>query len=326
MSYNNLPVHLKPCFLYMGRYGEDEDIVISDLIQLSVAEGFVKPINGKCLEDVAKEYIYELLDRNLLVVGIHNYSLKMHDLVRDLCLREAQKLKFLCVLEEHGIPQDIQSQRCIVGRLSEEKYPTQLLQSLESASLLRSFTLGPSVRKKRPTSLLYNFRLLRVGYVEQDYEEILPWLVNLRFLDVYVVDEDPLPSSIYFLWNLWRLLLHNVGKDYVCEIWKMPQLRHVGTDLREGTLDGAYCLPDTSFSYEEDMVLENLQTLSHVKNLKFGEVVLKRIPNIKTLKLYYKTKVDTSREHTSSSEESSEAEDSSEEEEDFSEGGGGGDT
>ncbi|KAG6408159.1 hypothetical protein SASPL_131162 [Salvia splendens] len=66
----------------------------------------------------------------------------------------------------------------------------------------------------------------------------------------------------------------------------MPLLRHVIT--YRGTLDGAQCLPDIDAT-----VLENLQTLSEVSNLKFGERVLKRIPNIKTLKLYYG---DTSKE------------------------------
>ncbi|XP_047959699.1 late blight resistance protein R1-A-like [Salvia hispanica] len=49
MSYNSLPVHLKPCFLYLGIYEEDIVIPITIIIQLLVAEGLVKPINGKGL-------------------------------------------------------------------------------------------------------------------------------------------------------------------------------------------------------------------------------------------------------------------------------------
>ncbi|XP_047961740.1 putative late blight resistance protein homolog R1A-10 [Salvia hispanica] len=57
MSYNNLPVHLKPCFLYFGRYVEDEEIRVSELILDLSAEGFVKPINGKSLEEAAEKYV-----------------------------------------------------------------------------------------------------------------------------------------------------------------------------------------------------------------------------------------------------------------------------
>ena len=113
-------------------------------------------------------------------------------------------------------------------------------------------------------------------------------------LIMMIVDEHPLPSSFYFLWNLQTLILFNTGEDYVCEIWKMPQLRLVAT-VDGGTLDGAYCIPD-HFNDEKDMMLEDLQTLHVVSNLKFGAGVLERIPNIRSLKLYYDREVDTSGE------------------------------
>ncbi|KAI3463882.1 hypothetical protein Pfo_020545 [Paulownia fortunei] len=53
LSYNNLPNHLKPCFLYMGAFPEDYEIRASKLIRLWVAEGFLKPISDKSLEEAA---------------------------------------------------------------------------------------------------------------------------------------------------------------------------------------------------------------------------------------------------------------------------------
>ncbi|KAK4394665.1 putative disease resistance protein [Sesamum angolense] len=44
LSYKNLPVHLKPCFLYMGIFPEDSEIRVSKLTRLWIAEGFLKPI------------------------------------------------------------------------------------------------------------------------------------------------------------------------------------------------------------------------------------------------------------------------------------------
>ncbi|XP_057810295.1 putative late blight resistance protein homolog R1B-16 [Salvia miltiorrhiza] len=68
MSYKQLPIHLKPCFLYMGVFPEDEEIAISGLIKYWVAEGFLKaPVSGKSLEEIAKEYLKDLVGRNLVL-------------------------------------------------------------------------------------------------------------------------------------------------------------------------------------------------------------------------------------------------------------------
>lgn len=96
-SYKELPVHLKPCFLYMGIF-QDSEIRVSELIKLWVAEGFLKPIDGKSLEVVAEEYLMELIDRNLIIVheldsNGETKSCKIHDLMRDLCLRESSETK-----------------------------------------------------------------------------------------------------------------------------------------------------------------------------------------------------------------------------------------
>ncbi|KAL3630465.1 hypothetical protein CASFOL_023449 [Castilleja foliolosa] len=93
LSYKELPVYLKPCFLYMGVYPEDCVIDVSELMRLWVAEGFLKPISGKLLEAVAKEYLNELVGRNLVLVHETGYSgetikCKIHDLLVDVCVRE----------------------------------------------------------------------------------------------------------------------------------------------------------------------------------------------------------------------------------------------
>ncbi|XP_047965792.1 toMV susceptible protein tm-2-like [Salvia hispanica] len=62
LSYNHLPLHLKPCFLYMAGFPEDHEIKVTDLIRLWVAEGFVE------FEDTAEQYLEDLVDRSLVVV------------------------------------------------------------------------------------------------------------------------------------------------------------------------------------------------------------------------------------------------------------------
>ncbi|XP_047974879.1 putative late blight resistance protein homolog R1B-17 [Salvia hispanica] len=290
MSYNNLPTYLKPCFLYFGRYGEDEVIRISQLILELAAEGLLKPINGKSLEEVAEKYVEELVDRNLLMVEKRRdygklKSLKMHDLLRDMCLREARKLRFLYVLEEQSIPEGTYPYRRIASNLQQWEYPTHLIQSLKSTAPVRSF-FG-----RAPTNLSNNFRSLRTYTFEAfpgvDYEKNFLKRVNSRLLFVRVVDKlFRIPSSISFLWNLQTVIIRGKGKNYAFDLWKMPQLRHVRIITRWCN-GGTFNVPDP-LNDKEDMVMENLQSLYCVNNLKFGAGVLKRIPNIKTLKLYYK--------------------------------------
>ncbi|KAL0421986.1 UNVERIFIED_CONTAM: putative disease resistance protein [Sesamum latifolium] len=68
LSYNHLPDHLRPCFLYMGAFPEDYEIRTSRLIKLWAAEGFVRAIPNKSLEEAAKMHLKALVDRNLLFV------------------------------------------------------------------------------------------------------------------------------------------------------------------------------------------------------------------------------------------------------------------
>ncbi|XP_015161251.1 putative disease resistance RPP13-like protein 3 isoform X1 [Solanum tuberosum] len=100
LSYNHLPQYLKACFLYMGVFAEIREIPVWKLIKLWIAEGFVKKVNHKNLEDVAEENLRELVDRSLVLVGKHTSlrkikTCKMHDLVRDMCLREAKYENFI---------------------------------------------------------------------------------------------------------------------------------------------------------------------------------------------------------------------------------------
>ncbi|KAL0354895.1 UNVERIFIED_CONTAM: putative late blight resistance proteinR1B-8 [Sesamum radiatum] len=143
LSYKHLPIHLKPCFLYMATFPEDYEIRISRLIKLWIAEGFVNPVMPHSLEDIAMEYVKELIDRNLLVVRQRGTLGKMksciiHDLLRDLCLREAQQENFLCIAKVYDvkIPRNIQNTRRLgIHRSTKQyRYNPRVLNTLRSAS------------------------------------------------------------------------------------------------------------------------------------------------------------------------------------------------
>ncbi|KAL7099390.1 hypothetical protein ACP275_09G081900 [Erythranthe tilingii] len=300
LSYNHLPVHLKPCFLYMGVFPEDNKIRVSCLVKLWVSEGFVKPINGKSLEVVSGKYLQELCDRNLIFVhkrgSYGNIKFcSIHDLLRDLCLREAEREKFFYVtrLHEPTIPQGINTQRRIGihQSMSEKDYhPDPVLHSLQYVPLVRSLICN--FEERLP---LLDFRLLRVLKVDDkkllndnnrqyDYSvEVVFRLVNLRFIAIQSgrPKSSGFPSSVNLLWNLQTLVVNGTW-DVVapCEIWNMTQLKHVHFDRLE------LPVPPTG-GKDDEFVLENLQTLTNIRNFKCGEEVVKRIPNINKLQIFY---------------------------------------
>nr|XP_023927826.1 disease resistance protein RPM1-like [Quercus suber] len=65
LSYIDLPYNLKACFLYFVMFPEDCFINSARLIRLWIAEGFVKEISGKTLEDTAQDYLNQLIHRSL---------------------------------------------------------------------------------------------------------------------------------------------------------------------------------------------------------------------------------------------------------------------
>ncbi|KAJ0870079.1 putative P-loop containing nucleoside triphosphate hydrolase [Helianthus annuus] len=105
LSYNNLPLHLRECFLYLGGFPEDYMFKVRDLIWLWVAEGFIQQTENKSLEDIAEGYLMDLIDRNLVIVAHRSKSnegvtaCKVHDLVKELCLKKAKEERFILQTE-----------------------------------------------------------------------------------------------------------------------------------------------------------------------------------------------------------------------------------
>ncbi|KAM0024114.1 putative P-loop containing nucleoside triphosphate hydrolase [Helianthus debilis subsp. tardiflorus] len=105
LSYNHLPLHLRECFLNLGGFPEDYDFQVQRLIWLWVAEGFIEQAGDRRLEDIAEGYLMDLIDRNLVIVAGRRKSngavkaCKVHDFVRELCLRQAKEERFILETE-----------------------------------------------------------------------------------------------------------------------------------------------------------------------------------------------------------------------------------
>ncbi|OIT01579.1 putative late blight resistance protein -like r1b-16 [Nicotiana attenuata] len=97
LSYNHLTSDLKPCLLYFGIFPENSEISVKRLVRLWTAEGFLKS------EEEAEKCLQELIDRFLVLVNRKSRyetkirSCKVHDLIYELYLREAEKKTFFVI-------------------------------------------------------------------------------------------------------------------------------------------------------------------------------------------------------------------------------------
>ncbi|XP_074357427.1 putative disease resistance protein RXW24L isoform X1 [Apium graveolens] len=112
-SYNALPPQLKPCFLYLSKFMEDEWIDAETLYQLWIAEGMVlssEKREGETMMQVAESYMGELVHRSMVQVRFNDLessltkfnSCSLHDLMRDLSLFQAKADEFFETIDLRG--------------------------------------------------------------------------------------------------------------------------------------------------------------------------------------------------------------------------------
>ncbi|KAL2492877.1 Disease resistance RPP8-like protein 3 [Abeliophyllum distichum] len=273
LSYSNLPHRLKVCFLYIRVFPEDYIIHVSTLVKLWIAEGFIKQVKFKTLEDVAEEYLLDLIERSLVMISKKSSigkikACKIHDVLRDLLLSEAKK-------EMIYLPKDTSVFR-----------PKFLSRSLRrSIFYFRHVFISSDI----------DWGLIRVFQCHFD-SKALPSVkqgaVTLRYftipMDDHYVGWQRYLDSIYKFRNLQTLHLHYPlplsRLSLPPKIWKMKQLRHVQVDISANLPDP----PCTEIGRENSViVLENIQTLSLINNFRCTVEVFKRIPNLKKLGIFY---------------------------------------
>nr|GMD47673.1 putative late blight resistance protein homolog R1B-17 [Ipomoea batatas] len=109
LTYKYLPSHLKPCFYYFGVYPEDSEIPVKKLINLWVAEGYIKQHNDMSLEEVGESYLHDLINRSLvqtneLSIDGKGKPCNIHHQVHEVCVREAINGNTLCIINDNHAP------------------------------------------------------------------------------------------------------------------------------------------------------------------------------------------------------------------------------
>ncbi|KAH0657477.1 hypothetical protein KY289_026225 [Solanum tuberosum] len=317
LSYNHLPHHLKPCFLYLASFPKDSALTISGLKGVWSAEGLVEQTEMKSVEEVMDVYMDNLISSSLKRhSGKHLYSLRIFgDKLAD-SVSERFHLRHLRLL----ITLELYTSFIMVN--------DSLLNELCMLNHLRYLSIGTEV-KSLPLSFsnLWNLEFLEVSN-EGSTLILLPriWdLVKLRVLlttacsffdldadESILIAEDKKLENLRYLGKLMLSYL----KDTEDIFKRLPNLQVFGFDLKESwdySIEH-YWFPKLDFLTElEDLIVRficsnindsrpsvvtnrpwDFHLPSSLKKLSLGNFPLAsdslstiaRLPNLEVLSLY----------------------------------------
>nr|XP_027097896.1 putative late blight resistance protein homolog R1B-14 [Coffea arabica]XP_027097897.1 putative late blight resistance protein homolog R1B-14 [Coffea arabica]XP_027097898.1 putative late blight resistance protein homolog R1B-14 [Coffea arabica]XP_027097899.1 putative late blight resistance protein homolog R1B-14 [Coffea arabica] len=296
LSFNNLPDYLKPCLLYFGAFQEDQEIPIRRLLWIWISEGFVQKTEGKSLEDVADEYLMDLIGRSL-VMAAQQRSLggikacRIHDLVHEFCVAKAEEESFLQILHVDNLLTF--TGPCKPHRLS--IHPTMTMGLTKSRLFfpnLRSLLFcGDSYTQldKNSSKFLLS-KLLRVldfwntPYWISSFPREVVFLIHLRYLRIGRFVGD-IPSAIANLSRLETFVVEARRGNYLLPntIWSIETLRYLVTSLS----DCGFIFPMDNLEGSPD--LKHLDTLSLAihRSSQNAQKILSKLQSTRRLTITY---------------------------------------
>ncbi|KAJ6306048.1 hypothetical protein OIU78_021389 [Salix suchowensis] len=193
LSFDNLPYYLKQCYLYLSVFPEDYLIKRMKVIRLWIVERFVEEKQGFTMEEVAEEYLNELVNRSLIQVVEMNYLNRVRtcDLMREIIQLKSREESLVMIATGTRISKNEKVRRLSVHENSE-------VQSDMRFPYLWSFLLFSSHHSFEHG--FRNYKLLRVLNLDRarfpSFPPELVDLIHLRYLSLRWTTIRELPESI----------------------------------------------------------------------------------------------------------------------------------
>ncbi|BAF27936.2 disease resistance protein RGA5-like [Oryza sativa Japonica Group] len=281
LSYNDLPHHMKNCFLYLSTFPEDHEIRKDILVWKWIAEGFIITKQGFTLEEVAESYFYELINRSLvqpvnMVHGAIEQGCKVHDIVLNFIISRSVEDNFLTMVDGQELP----SPKSRIRRLSvwnKQEFPRFISKGSMNLPYIRAISICHIDGWTMPSVL--NLPVLRVLDLEgcralrNDHLDCIVSLFHLKYLRLSKTSIDRLPAQIGKLEYLQMLDVSSTQVRLLPEsvIQLKRLMRLVGNELilsdgfanmeslqELGVLDACNC----SINFGKDLeLLSNLRVL-----------------------------------------------------------------
>ncbi|CAA7047441.1 unnamed protein product [Microthlaspi erraticum] len=218
LSFEELPVYLKHCFLYLAHFPEDFLINVENLSYYWAGEGIPRPrsYDGATIREVGDAYMEELVKRNMVIserdVGTSRFeTCHLHDMMREVCLLKAEEEDFVHIIDARTVTstahshQSRKSRRLVVQCGGSSGY----YRSPKLKSLL--FITGVPFRLCFTRLQLMRVLDLSGGSFGHKLSFYIGKLIHLRFLSLQGARMSKLPSTIR---NLKLLLYLNLNIWY----------------------------------------------------------------------------------------------------------------
>jgi len=190
LSYDDLPYHLKACFLYLSIFPENYVIKRGPLVRRWIAEGFVSQRHGLSMEQVAESYFDEFVARSIVQPVRIDWngkvrSCRVHDIMLEVIVSKSLEenfASFLCDNTSLLVSHDK------IRRLSIHSCHKLVQTTSASVSHVRSFTMSASVEEV--PFFFPQLRLLRVldmqgcSYLSMNTLECICRFFQLKYLSL----------------------------------------------------------------------------------------------------------------------------------------------
>ncbi|VVB04603.1 unnamed protein product [Arabis nemorensis] len=286
LRFKEMRQELKLCFLYLSVFPEDYEINVKDLIRLLVAEGFIQKDEEMTMEDLARYYIEELIDRSLVkaekIERRKVMSCRIHDLLRDVAIKKAKELNFVNVYnDQHS---STSCRREVSHHLINNRYLCDRRVNKGLRSLL-FFGQGPGISGGYVETFTLKLKLLRVlnlgglmflfhGEFHFSLPAVIGELIHLRYLGVADTGLNNLPafiSNLRFLQTLDAGGKQSLDFERTTDLSKLTSLRHV-----IGKFVGELLIGDAG----------NLQTLRSISSYSWSKLKHESLKNLRDLEIY----------------------------------------
>ncbi|CAM0951138.1 unnamed protein product [Alopecurus aequalis] len=241
VSLEDLLNNLKNCFLFCCLFPEGYRIRRKKLIRFWVSEGFVKRSETRTEEEVAEDYLNELVNRCLLQVAKRNEfgrvrECRMHDVIRVLALSKSKEEMFSVVYGSSKTTSSLGKARRMSIQSADSMLPRHELAHVRS---LLVFDI--CVPMDALSASFISLKMLSVLDLEGTPVRSIPVqvfsLFNLRYLGLRGTEIDVLPKEIKKLQNLEVLDSYNTRITALPEeMTKLRKLRHLfASGIQDGT-------------------------------------------------------------------------------------------
>ncbi|XP_073122943.1 probable disease resistance RPP8-like protein 2 isoform X2 [Henckelia pumila] len=246
LSYDTLPTPLKPCFIYLGHYPSNHDILVDRLYLLWMAEGLISTKGAPNLSkfDVTENYLKELVDRRMVMVQDEEEwstqrpkSCRIHDLLRDLCMKKGKEEEFFRVVGSVRVKGTSFTSRRLAIYLNTQENKDRVSLEIPEAKTVRSLLLFKTQKNSKWEIVdLKEFRYLRVldfdriNFRVQKLPKNMDKLVYLRYLSFrgcYITEFPSSFSNFPFLETLDLWVIETCRMTIPNVLRKLTSLRHL---------------------------------------------------------------------------------------------------